>query len=133
MSQCFHSQQSRYAVGPSTIVMGTPQPGFNKPRLPFGLYAMVYVGTKNNMTNRSVPAIALQESNHFGGFYFMSPKTGKHIHSNKWSQLPIREGVAEKVQHLADCENQPKMKTGELLFEWEPGLEVFDHYKIVSL
>ena len=94
---------------------------------------MVYVGTRNDMTSRSVPAIALQESNDFGGFYFMSLKTGKRIHSNKWSQLPIREDVVKKVQHLADLENQPKMKRGELLFEWEPGLEVFDDYKSVSL
>ena len=69
------------------------------------------------MTSRSVPAIALQESNDFGGFYFMSLETGKRIHSNKWSQLPIREDVVEKVQHLANFENQPKMKRGELLFE----------------
>ena len=77
---------------------------------------MAYVGTRNDMTSRSVPAIALQESNNFGGFYFMSLETGKRIHSNKWSQLPIREDVVKKVQHLADLENQPKMKRGELLF-----------------
>ena len=94
---------------------------------------MVYVGTRNDMTSRSVPAIALQESNDFGGFYFMSLETGKRIHSNKWSQLPIREDVVKKVQHLANLENQPKMKRGELLFEWEPGLEVFDDYKSVGL
>ena len=67
----FPSGRSRYAVGPSTIVMGTPQPDFNKPRVPFGSYAMVYVGRRNDMTSRSVPAIALHESNVFGGFYFM--------------------------------------------------------------
>ena len=60
-------------------------------------------------------------------------KSGKRSHSNKWSQLPIREDVVKKVQHLADLENQPKMKRGELLFEWEPGLEVFNEYESVGL
>ena len=91
----FPLQRSRYAVGLSTIVMGMPQTDFNKSRLPFGSYAMVYVGTRNDTTNRSVPAIALQESNDFRGFYFMSLKTGKRIHSNKWSQMPIREDVVK--------------------------------------
>ena len=72
----FPLQQSRYALGPSTIVMGTPQPAFNKPQFPFGSYAMVYVGTRNDITSRSIPAIALQESNDFGGFYLMSLETG---------------------------------------------------------
>ena len=63
----------------------------------------------------------------------MSLETGKRIHSNKWSQLPIREDIVKKVQHLADLENQPKMKRGELLFEWEPGLEVFNDYESIGL
>ena len=59
-------------VSPSTLVTGAPQPDFNRKRVPFGSYVMAYKGTRNDMSARSTPAIALRESNEFGGFYFLS-------------------------------------------------------------
>ena len=40
-----------------------------KKRIEFGAYAMVYVGTHNNMKKRSVPAVVLKVSNEDGGFF----------------------------------------------------------------
>ena len=68
-------------TSPSTLVTGTPQPDFNKRRVPFGSYIMAYKGTKNDMSARAIPSIALRESNEFRGFYFLSLETGKRFHS----------------------------------------------------
>ena len=61
---------------PSNIVEGASPPDFNKDHIPFGLYTMTYIQTKNNMTERSEPSIALRESNELGSHYLMSFKTG---------------------------------------------------------
>ena len=57
-------------VSPSTLVTGTPQPDFNKRRVPFRSYVMAYKGTRNDMSARAIPAITLRESNDFGFFIF---------------------------------------------------------------
>ena len=54
-------------MSPAMIVEVKVNPKFNHKRITFGSYAMVYTGTKNNMKRRSVPAIALNESNEHGG------------------------------------------------------------------
>ena len=54
------------------IVDGKVNPNFNHKQITFGSYAMVFIGTTNDIKRRSVPAIALNESNDHGGYYFMS-------------------------------------------------------------
>ena len=54
-------------LSPSTIVEGKPKFDFSRAMIAFGSYALVYVGTMNNMKSRSVPAIALRRSNNTGG------------------------------------------------------------------
>ena len=75
-------------ISPETLLEGTGPPNLNIKRIPFGSYALVFTGTKNNMTSRSTPSIALSESNGKGGHYFMSLFSGKRIHGNKWTELP---------------------------------------------
>ena len=72
------------AMSPASIVTGKCKPDYNKPHIPFGSFAMVYIGTTNSMKSRSVPTIALNASNDRGGHFFMSINTGKRIHSHKW-------------------------------------------------
>ena len=105
-------------ISPSSIVKGSSKPNFNYEHLSYGTYVMAYVGTKNNMKARSVPAIALAPSNEWGGFYFMSLLTGKRIHAYKWNALPINNEVINQVHHLASSENQPELINGSVSFEW---------------
>ena len=91
---------------PSTIVDGRSKPRGDINRIPYGAYALVYSGTKNNMVSRTVPAIALRESNGVGGYYFMSLDTGKRIHGNKWERMNITDEVIKKVCLLAEVEGQ---------------------------
>ena len=56
-------------MSPETIVTGASKPDYNRKRIPFGGYAMVYTGTENNMNSRTVPAISLKESNDMNGQY----------------------------------------------------------------
>jgi hypothetical protein len=84
-------------MSPSTIVQGIPSPDMNTKRIVYGSYAMVYIGTKNNMTRRSVPAIAMSPSNKHGGHHFMSLYTGKKLHSYEWKELPIDMEVIARV------------------------------------
>jgi hypothetical protein len=80
-------------MSPSYIVQGKPNPDMNHKQIVHGSYAMVYIGTKNNMTRRSMPAIALSPSNMHGGHYFMSLYSGKRLHSYEWDELPIDDDV----------------------------------------
>ena len=61
---------------PANIVDGSSNSDYNKKRLPFGAYAMVYFGTKNTMAQRAVPSIALYEAS-LHGYYFLTLDTGK--------------------------------------------------------
>ena len=85
---------------------------------------MVYVGTENNMKQRSVPGIALLPSNNSGGFFFMSLYTGKKLHAYVWTELPIDEDVIERVEYLANKENQPYHMDDHPIFEWSPGVAI---------
>ena len=70
----------------------------------YGTYALVYIGTSNTLDSRTVPAIALRESNNNGGHYFMSLKSGKRIHSNKWVEMPTTNLQTNCVHELAAME-----------------------------
>ena len=59
------------SLSPANIVIDRPKPNFNHKKITFGSYAMVYTRTTSTMKRRSVPAIALKESNNHGGFFFM--------------------------------------------------------------
>ena len=85
---------------------------------------MVYTGTSNNMKSRSVPGIALKPSNNDGGQYFMSLYTGKRVHSYIWEELPIEDGVIQRVEELAEIEKQPVLVYYNPLFEWTPGVVI---------
>jgi hypothetical protein len=113
-------------LSPNTIVLGKGKPDFNKPRIAFGAYAMVYIGTTNTMKSRAIPGIALNASNDRGGHFFMSIHTGKRIHSHKWQELPISNEIIDAVEALAKKEGAKLMPKGMPLFEWAPGIEIID-------
>ena len=104
------------SLSPSNILEGKGDIDVSVKRVPFGSYVLTYVGTKNNMQARSVPAIALSESNESGGNFFMSILTGKKLHSNKWERLPFDNDIIEKIEKLATNENQPKLVDGNASF-----------------
>ena len=85
-------------LSPANIVIGRPKPSFNHKKITFGSYAMVFTETTNTMKRRSVPAIALRESNDHGGFFFMSLHTGKRLHAYEWEELPIDDEVINRVE-----------------------------------
>jgi hypothetical protein len=114
-------------LSPSSIVQGHNKPDFNHKTIVFGSYAMVFVGTQNNMKARSVPAIALGPSNEWGGHYFMSLFSGKRLHSYNWHELPIDDAVIDRVHELADIENQPPLIDGMPIFEWSIGDPIADN------
>ena len=113
-------------LSPATIVEGKPKFDFGKAMIPFGSYALVYESTTNTMKPRSVPAIALKRSNNAGGHYFMSLYSGKRIHGYKWEVLPIDAHIIERVEQLAEDQEQPIMNRGMPCFEWTPGTEIGD-------
>ena len=106
-------------MSPSTIVEGKPKIDLNQKTLPYGAYAQVWIGTKNNMTERAVPGIALKASNSDGSFYFMSLYTGKRIDSYVWEELPVSDEIIERVREIAKQQKQPKLINGIPIFEWD--------------
>ena len=80
------------------------------------------------MTFRSVGAIALRPKNEMGSYYFMSLRSGRHIHSNQWMVLHVTDKVVQRVHDLANQEGVKDMKDGQILFEWEPGVPIQDRH-----
>ena len=97
-------------VGPANIVESKPNVDCNKAFIPFGSYALVYIGTNNTLEAWSVPVIALNTTNDFGGYYFLSLETGKHIRSKQWDVLQINDSVIHTVNTFWDEQNQPTLK-----------------------
>ena len=83
------------------LIEGKQKLDFGDKRIEFGVYAMVYMGTKGNMKKRSVPAIALKASNEEGGYFFMSLYTGKRLHSYIWEETPIDQDTIDRADQLA--------------------------------
>ena len=120
MLNIFPSKESvSDTMSPATIVEGKQKLDLNQKRLPYGTYAQVWIGTKNNMTQRSVPGIALKSSNSKGGVYFMSLYTGKRINSYVWETLPISDEIIERVGAIAEQQKQPTIMDGIPIFEWD--------------
>ena len=86
---------------PAMLVEGKHKLDFGNKRIKFGAYAMVYVGTHNNMKKRSVPEIVLKASNEEGGYLFMSLYSGKRLHSYIWEELPIDQDIIDRLEQLA--------------------------------
>ena len=63
---------------------------------------MVYTGTKNDTKRRSVPSIALNESNDCGSRYFMSLYTGNLLHRYRCTEIPIDDRLIYQVRDLAE-------------------------------
>ena len=78
--------------------MGKPSPDFKMKIIFSGSYAMVYTGITKILKRRSIPSIALRESNEDGGHFFMFIYTGKYIHSDNWVELSIEDGVFKRVE-----------------------------------
>ena len=51
---------------PSAIILGSPNPDYNKLEIKFGLYAQVYIGTTNSTKQITVGVISLRPSNYMG-------------------------------------------------------------------
>ena len=117
-------------MSPSSIVGGKPKPDMNTKRIVYGSSAMVFIGTKNNMARRSVPAIALSPSNMHGGHYFMPLYVGRQLYSYQWNELLIDDDLISRVKELAIEENAPLMADGYPIFEWAPGVPIIDEVEV---
>ena len=91
---------------PISIVLGKLIPDYKTKRIYFGYFSLVYIGTTNSMKIRSVPVIALRDSNQYGGHYSMSLYIRKNIHGYHWGKIPIYEGGIQCVEDMAQTEKQ---------------------------
>jgi len=101
-------------LSPAAIVLGTPKPDHSKLKITFGSYAQAYESTTDTNKPRSIGAIALKQSNERGGYYSMSLSTGRRIHCYQWTELPIPDYVIDRVESLAEGEDQPSMTNGPI-------------------
>ena len=110
-------------ISPSKLLDGIDDPDMSLKRIGFGSYALAYAGTNNNMEERSVPSIALSQSNQTGGNFFMSLDTGKRFHSHGWTEAPVDENIIKLVDGFADVERQPLLVKENLMFSHDIALE----------
>jgi hypothetical protein len=110
-------------LSPSTLITGKPPMDFeNLLKIKYGDYAQVFKETTNDMSERTVGAIALYPSgNAQSSWYFMSLATGKRITGYQWTVLPITDDVITRVHDLAAAQNQERIEDGgNLIFRWRP-------------
>ena len=91
-------------LSPATIVEGKEKLNLGVKKIPFGAYAMVYTGTINIMNSRSASGVYLKPSNNDGGQYSISVYTAKRANSYIWEELPIGDGVIQRVEKFAELE-----------------------------
>ena len=101
---------------PEAIILGSPNPDYNKLTITFGAYAQVYIGTTNSTKHRTVWTIALITENERGGYFFMYLATVKQIHDFIWTELPINDQVTSRVNDLATKEQHTEMTKGYSIF-----------------
>ena len=114
-------------MSPNTLVTGAQCLDYNElVKLHFGDYVQVHQERRitNNNEPRSVGAIALYPSgNAQQTWSFMSLNTGKRLHRQNWTLLPMGEEVIARVHSLAEREGRKKV-TNNFNFEWRPGTVV---------
>ena len=121
------TSSSHVAIG-SIMFEAKPKLDLKRKVITFGIYALVYTGTSNRMNLRAVPAIALRQSNSAGGHYFMSIHSGKRIYGYNWDELPIDNYVIERVESLAEEQEEVTMHDGIPSFKWAHKREVEDEW-----
>ena len=94
-------------LSPAAIILGSPNPYYNKLKVRFGAYAHVYIGTTNSAKQRTVGAIALRPENERDGYYFMYLSTRKQPHAFICTELPTNYQVISRVNNLATKDKQP--------------------------
>ena len=88
-------------LSPAAIILGSPNPDYNKLKITFGAYAQVYIGTTNSTKQITVGAIELRPANERVRYYFISLATGKQLHDFIWTELPINDQVISILNNLA--------------------------------
>ena len=115
-------------MSPRKIVTGLPDPDFNNMRIKFGHYAQIFEERRRTNTTapRTIGAIALNPTgNTQGSYYFLSLDTGARVTRQQWTELPITQAVIDRVEELAEQQDQPLID-GELVFEWAPNIPIID-------
>jgi hypothetical protein len=119
-------------LSPLALLTGKPPVDFkNLMKAKFGDYAQVFTDTKNDMTERTVGAIALYPTGNLQcSWYFMNLATGKRITGYQWTTLPITNDVISRVHDLANAQDQDSINDGgNLNYQWRPDQNAmsFDH------
>ena len=105
MINCLNMFPSKHEISsklsPSAIILGSPNPDYNKLKITLGAYAQVDIGNTNGTKQITVWAIAMITENERGRYYFMYLATGKHLHAFIWTELPINDQVISRVKYFS--------------------------------
>merc|ERR1712086_528409 len=86
---------------PSEIVLNCRLNYNSHYKVEFGEYVQTHEEHNNDMTARTLGAIATRPSNDTGSYYFISLQTGRRINRRSWTSLPMPEAVVSQVHRLA--------------------------------
>jgi len=108
-------------LSPRNIVTGQSVDYKRHCRIETGAYVQTHEEHDNSMRPRTIGAIALRPTgNAQGGYYFLSLSTGRRIHRQHFTELPMPDDVIDRVHQLA---RQSKAALG-LTFGWRDGTEI---------
>jgi len=124
-------------LSPATFITGRPSPTYDEiMKVGHGDYVHAYTETKNDMSPRTVGAIALYPAkNGQGGWYFLSLRSGRRILCNQWKTAVICDKVIDRAHALAGAEvEKAKYEADDsMMFEWRPGQESIDFQQKIML
>ena len=86
---------------PSELVLGRKVDYNAHCKVEFGEYVQTHEEHSNDMSQRTLGAIATRPSNDAGSYYFISLLTGKRINRRSWTPLPMPEEAINQVHRLA--------------------------------
>ena len=88
-------------LSPRALITGVRPDYKTHCKVEFGAYVHTHEQHDNSMQPRTVGAIALRPANGTqGGFYFLSLSTGRRIHRQRFTELPMPEEVIQQVHLL---------------------------------
>jgi len=115
-------------MSPATIVLGRPKYDCNVKHIAFGAAAEVYSDTESTNKERTVTAIALNETSVPGHYYFLNLATGRRLNSYIWTEITITSAIINRVEELGRKEGATVMKNNQPVFEWAPGVPIDDSF-----
>ena len=101
-------------------------------KIEFGEYVQTHEEHNNDMSQRTLGAIATRPSNDAGSYYFISLQSGRRINRRSWTSLLMPEAVVAQVHRLARRAKATKQLTFTNIDNEDLDMERFETVGVIK-